>query len=83
MTLSPGRHAARTPGASRALTPSTIQGGHPGWRGALVATTMASSGRCRRGFHVSFALLWGSTGRPPRLSFRRPVLVGAKFQLHC
>ncbi len=44
MTLSPGRHAARTPGASRALTPSTIQGGHPGWRGAPVATTMASRG---------------------------------------
>ncbi len=40
MTLSPGRHAARTPGASRALTPSTTQGGHPGWRGAPVATTI-------------------------------------------
>ncbi len=29
MTLSPGRHAARTPGASVALTPNTIHGGHP------------------------------------------------------
>ena len=44
MTLSPGRHAARTPGASRALTPSTTQGGHPGWRGAPVATTMPPRG---------------------------------------
>jgi hypothetical protein len=33
MTLSPGRHAARTPGASIALTPSTTHGGHPRWRG--------------------------------------------------
>jgi hypothetical protein len=34
MTLSPGRHAARTPGASVALTPSTTHGGQPRSRGA-------------------------------------------------
>src|SRR5262249_8415649 len=42
---SPGHHAARTPGASMALTPSTTHGGHPASRGASVATTMASSMR--------------------------------------
>jgi hypothetical protein len=53
MTLSPGHHAARTPGASMALTPSTTHGGHPGWRGAPVATTMASSVRCSRSISCS------------------------------
>jgi hypothetical protein len=48
MMLSPGRHAARTPGASVAFTPSTTHGGHPRSRGARVATTMASSVRCSR-----------------------------------
>ena len=49
MALSPGRHAARTPDTSTALTPSTTHGGHPRSRGAPVATTMASSVRCSRG----------------------------------
>jgi len=44
MTLPPGHHAARTPGASMASTPSTTHGGHPASRGAPVATTMACSG---------------------------------------
>jgi hypothetical protein len=38
-----GRNAARTLGTSTALNPSTSQGGHPNWRGAAVAATMASS----------------------------------------
>jgi len=46
MTLSPGHHAARALDASTAVTPSTTHGGDPGWRGAPVATTMASSVRC-------------------------------------
>src|SRR5262249_49522045 len=40
MALSAGDHAARTPGASRALTPSTTHGGHPASRGARVPTTV-------------------------------------------
>ncbi len=65
MTRSPGRQVARTPSASVALTPSTTQGGHPGWRGASVATTMASSGRCRRGAFTCGARPGGRQGCLP------------------
>jgi hypothetical protein len=43
-----GHHAARTPRTSAALTPSTTHAGHPRWRGAAVATTIASSVRRSR-----------------------------------
>jgi hypothetical protein len=43
LPLSPGHHTRWTPNASMAVTPSTTHGGHPGSRGAPVATTMASS----------------------------------------
>jgi hypothetical protein len=69
MMLSPGRHAARTPGASVAFTPSTTHGGHPRSRGAPVATTMASSVRCSR---VNLLIAVGTliAERPPHRTER-------------
>ena len=59
-----------------ALTPSTIHGGHPGWRGAPVATTMAANTGCDlKGIRDRALLLVGFAG-----AFRRSELVALDLE---
>src|SRR5262245_28820388 len=67
----PLAHAARISRAFTAFTPSTTHGGHPGWRGAPVATTDGFLGavaaqcdiHCRGHVYGSSAAYWNAGSR--------------------
>src|SRR5262245_33550925 len=76
----------RTPDPSMALTPSTTHGGHPASRGALVATTMASSVRaaqcdihCRGHVYGSSPIHWNAGSRMCHVI--RGMLLGPSMKL--
>jgi hypothetical protein len=77
-------HAAPMPRASTAFTPNTTHGGQPRSRGAPVATTIASSVRCRRSISRSSSAICcsemaGKRGRSGRIGVTSAIGVQNKL----